>query len=335
MPTTSATQPEVTFSSKARVTAAGVYAPPQIVTNHDLERVLETSDEWIVRRTGIRQRRASAAGQYTSDLCHEAVRDLAAASGKSLADVDHIIVATATPDYHFPSVAAILQHRLGVQSAGAIDISAACAGFAHGLIYANALITSGTCRKVLVVGGEVLSKAVEPADRSTSVLFGDGAGAVLLEHGEPGSFIAVDCDTQGEYGGSLYRTSLKSEVPGVSDVRTGVIRQEGRSVYKWATSVIPAAIERLLAKARMTVADIDWFVPHSANMRIIEAIASKLDAPLDKFLSSVEMFGNTSSASIPLALIPAMRDGRVHPGDRVLLIGFGGGLVWSAAILTV
>lgn len=296
--------------------------------------MVNTSDEWIVRRTGIRERRIAAANQFTSDLCYEAVRDLERAQGVTVSDVDYVIAATVTPDYSFPSVSALLQHRLNIGRAGAMDISAACAGFMYGLITANGLVTSGAARKVLVIAAESLSKITDYTDRSTCVLFGDGAGAALVEYSDEGAFVAVEVGSDGSYEKELFRSGLRTMIGDATD-GPALLRQNGREVYKWALSTIPAAIERLLEKAGMKANEVDWFVPHSANLRMIESIGAAAGFPPERMLSSLEAYGNTSCASIPLALTRAMRDGRVRKGDTVLAIAFGGGLVWAGAVLTV
>jgi 3-oxoacyl-[acyl-carrier-protein] synthase III len=324
----------VEFISKAKMTAFGYYAPDRVVSNANLEELVETSDEWIVRRTGIRERRFVAENEFTSDICNSAVEDLILRSGSSVQDVDYIIVATVTPDYSFPSVSSRLQNKLGISKAGAIDISAACAGFVHGLILANALVSSGSYKKVLVVGGETLSKIMDFTDRASCVLFGDGAGAALIEYSEKGAFKAVDSGTFGELGGELFRTGLKTAIGSIED-DSGKIRQNGKAVFKWATSSIPRAIKDMFSCLNLSISDIDWFIPHSANIRIIESISQSLDIDSKKVLASIENFGNTSSASIPLALFPAIAKGQVREGDLALLVGYGGGLVWSATIIQI
>lgn len=318
--------------SRARVTAFGRYVPERVMTNADLEKIVDTSNEWIVQRTGIVERRVAAADEYTSHMCQQAALDLQRANGANLRDVDYIVTATVTPDYPFPSVAALIQHRLGIENAAAIDISAACAGFVHGLNLANALVSSGTARKVLVLAGESLSKILDYSDRATCILFGDGAAAALVEAADAGAFLAVDADTDGAMAGELYCTGLCQSMGQTRDEGRKV-RQNGRAVYRWAVSTIPEAIRRLLDKAGLGVDDIDWFIPHSANLRIIESICETTGIGLEKTLTSIQRFGNTSSASIPLALTPAIRDGRVRPGQTLLMVGFGGGLVWAGNII--
>jgi len=317
--------------SFARISGVGAYAPERALTNTDLEGMVETTNDWIVQRTGIRERRLSRPDEFTSDLCYMAVNDLISGCDVSLVDVDHVIVATVTPDYAFPSVAALLQHRLGIHNAGAIDIGAACAGFAHGLVLANALITSNTCNKVLVAAGETLSKIVDYSDRTTCILFGDGGGAALVERSAKGSFLAADYQADGSYAAALYCTDLRTTIDRYDD-DSRKIRQQGRAVYKWAVSTMPLAVNRLLTKANLSIDEIDWFVPHSANLRIVESICDTVGVPPSKTLTSITDFGNSSAASIPLAITPAIRDRRIKSGDKIMILGFGGGLVWAGAI---
>jgi 3-oxoacyl-[acyl-carrier-protein] synthase-3 len=299
------------------------------LTNDDLAAMVETSDEWIVQRTGIRERRIAAPDEWTSDLAIAAVRALAAQT--SLDAVDQILVATSTADYVFPSVAAQIQRTFDLR-AGAMDLGAACAGFGYALNTASAFVAAGQARAVLVVGAEAMSKGIDYTDRATCVLFGDGAGAALVVPGDERSYVeATIAGTDGANGRNLFRTALRNEIDGVTD-GSGLLRQAGSEVYKWAVRRIPAAIAALLADAGAAPGDVDWFVPHSANARIIEALCKATRIPSAKTLSSIEWFGNTSSASIPLALAPAVADGRVKRGDRVLAIGFGGGLVYAGAL---
>lgn len=316
-----------TVPSKAKITAIGTYVPERRLTNADLEKLVDTSDEWIVQRTGMRERRISGEQEFTSHLCIRAIEDLIQTYGQNVEDVDLIIVATTTPDYPFPSVACLIQEHFHIQSTGAFDLNATCAGFAYGLHIANGLITSGMHRKVLVVGGETLSKVTDYTDRTTCILFGDGAGAVLVEADEtnPG-FLASIQGTDGSGGVHLYRSGLANTMKDLPLQGEGNIVQNGREVYKWAVRTLPAGIETLLEGADMTTGDIDWFVPHNANLRMIESICDKAGFSLDKTLYSVEYMGNTSAASIPLALGLGVREQKLKYGDTLLLYGFGGGL---------
>ncbi|MDR9853342.1 ketoacyl-ACP synthase III [Paenibacillus sp. VCA1] len=321
-------------SSKAAITAIGTYVPDKRLTNADLEKLVETSDEWIVQRTGMRERRISAEQEFTSDLCIRAVDDLIRTYGKNVEDVDLIIVATTTPDYPFPSVACLIQEHFNIQSTGAFDLNATCAGFAYGLHVANGLISAGLHRKVLVVGGETLSKVTDYTDRTTCILFGDGAGAVLVEADEanPG-FIASIQGTDGSGGMHLYRAGMANTLHGLPLAGAGNIVQNGREVYKWAVRTVTAGIEELLPRAGMAIADIDWFVPHSVNLRMIESICEKTGIPIDKTLYSVEYMGNTSAASIPLSLGLGVREEKLKYGDTLLLYGFGGGLTHAGLVV--
>ena len=319
--------------SSMRIAALGTYLPEKRLTNDDLARLVDTDDAWIVRRTGIRERRIADAHEYTSDLCLHAVRDMERRGGR-LDTVDYIIVCTATPDYGFPSVAARLQHRLGLTNCGAIDLTAACAGFMYGLDCADALVNTGRARSVLVAGGETLSKVVDYQDRATCILFGDGAGVALIDApgDAPPTLLARRAASDGASGQNLFLTGLRDEIAGIVEPDR-VLRQNGRAVYEWAVTNVSAGICQLLDAAQLRAADVDWFVPHSANARMIESICKRTGIPYDRALMSLEWCGNTSSASIPLALAPAVHDGRVRPGDVVLLYGFGGGLVENGMLM--
>ncbi|GGF98658.1 ketoacyl-ACP synthase III [Paenibacillus abyssi] len=321
------------FHSNARITAIGTYVPERILTNEDLEQMVDTNHEWIVQRTGIVERRIAADDQYCSDLCYGAVRSLLENYPVTVEDVDYILVATSTPDTFFPSVASRVQAYFGIQAAGAVDLQAACAGFVSALQVANGLLLSGAYRKILVIGAETLSKITDYTDRTTCILFGDGAGAVLVEPGDEGTFVGSYAITDGSAGHHLYRSSLSPTI-GSSEIRqTGHIVQNGREVYKWAVTRIPEGIQQLLASAGLSVHDIDWFIPHSANLRIIESICERTGIPMEHTLHSLVYNGNTSAASIPLALHAGVKDGRVQPGNLLLLYGFGGGLTQAALVV--
>jgi 3-oxoacyl-[acyl-carrier-protein] synthase-3 len=251
----------------------------------------------------------------------------------SLDRVDVVIAATSTADYVFPSLAAQIQFGAGLKHAGAFDVGAACAGFPYAINIASAMVVSGQAREVLVVGGEVMTKALDYTDRSTCILFGDGAGAALVVPANERSYIersTYGCD--GEGGKYLYRTSIRHDIAGHED-DTGLLRQSGSDVYKWAVRRISESILEMLAAANLTASDVDWFVPHSANLRIVEALCTRTGIPRERTLTSIETYGNTSTASIPLALMPALDDGRVKRGDRILMYGFGGGLVHAGTLL--
>ncbi|MEK3838067.1 MULTISPECIES: ketoacyl-ACP synthase III [unclassified Paenibacillus] len=312
----------------AKITAIGSYVPARRLTNQDLEQMVDTNDEWIVQRTGIRERRISREDEYTSDLCAAAVRDMMKRYGKSMQDVDMVLVATSTPDFSFPSVASIVQNTLGIPlTAGAMDLSTACAGFVYALHTAHALVSSGLHHKVLVIGADTLSKITDYTDRSTCILFGDGAGAVLVESGgAQDDFMGYHLGSDGSGAQHVYRTGLSEKVNGVELSGTGLLVQNGREVFKWAVRTVPQGVQQVLKNAGADIAGVDWFIPHSANLRMIEPICERLNYPLEQALYSLEAFGNTSAASIPLALDLGIREGKVRSGHQVLLYGFGAGL---------
>jgi 3-oxoacyl-[acyl-carrier-protein] synthase-3 len=320
--------------SKARFTALGAYVPSKRLTNHDLEGMVDTSDEWILQRTGIKERRQTEQDVYASHLAIEAVKDLAEQPGVTIDDVGLVLVTTITPDFLTPSVAAMVQGAFGFENAGAIDLNAACAGFVYGLCVANALITVGQQSKILVVASEVLSKITNYTDRTTCILFGDGAAAALVEASpdEP-SFIATHFGSDGHLGDRLYCPNLSSHINGKALSSDVVLHQDGRAVYTWAINNVPKGMRALVEKAQLELGELDWFIPHSANLRMIKSICKKMDFPMEKTLTSMEQFGNTSSVTIPLALWLALREGKVKRGDRLALYGFGGGLTQAGTVL--
>lgn len=315
------------------ITGFGTYVPERIVDNHYFESLIDTNDEWIVSRTGIKTRRFSSQGEYTSDMCVKAVEDLMQKSGKEVKDVDFIIVCTTSPDQTMPNTASRIQFKMGIENAGCNDIYAACAGFVYGLQIAHGFVNSGVYKKVLVLGAEALSKITNFEDRTSCILFGDGAGAALIEPGDDESFLAFNSGTNGEFGHDLYLSGKKKSINGVGINPNGQIVQNGRSVFKWAVGNIPNKIRELIAKAGLTMDDVDYIIPHSANLRILEAIAKDLDYPMDQIPESVSEFGNTSSASIPLALQKALTAGKIKKGNIILMIGFGGGLTFAGTII--
>lgn len=321
------------FQSKAAITAIGSYVPEGLITNGDLEKLVDTNHDWIVRRTGIVTRHRAADDQFSSDLAVEAVRDLLGRYPTAAADVDGIIVATTTPDTPFPSVASQVQRTFGMTRALTVDVNAACAGFVTGLQMANGLLLTGAYRKILVIGTETLTKITDYTDRSTCILFGDGAGAVLVEASEQGSFLSSFATTDGSGGNQVYMTGLSREWDGKPLEGNGKLVQNGREVYKWAVSTIPDGVRKLTSDAGYTPEDLDWFVPHSANLRMIEAISERLNLSPDKSLQSVVDNGNTSAASIPLALDAAVRSAKLQPGQLVALFGFGSGLTQAGLLL--
>ena len=318
----------------ARVTAIGSYVPNQIMTNHDLEKLVETNDEWIVQRTGIKERRIAAQTESTSDLAYQAAMNLKLRYNKEFQDVDMIIICTMSPDFKTPSTASLVQAKLGIKHAGTIDLNAACAGFTYGLHLANGLISSGLHKKILVIGAETLSKITDYTDRNTCILFGDGSGAVLVERDEVQSdFISFYLNSEGEKGSSLYCSNLSNQLFENPIIHNNKIVQTGREVYKWAVSTVPHGMKYVLAQASMTLDQIDWFIPHSANLRMIQSICDKSGVPFDKTLFSLVNYGNTSSATIPLSLDKGISEGKIKAGDMLLLYGFGGGLTQAGLLM--
>jgi 3-oxoacyl-[acyl-carrier-protein] synthase III len=311
------------------IAAAGSYVPERRLTNFDFQTMLDTSNEWILTRTGMRERRIASETQFTKDLAIQAVEDLVRKYPGALDGVDMIITASMTPDYYCPSVSSQIQAHFGIPGAGAVDINSACSGFVYGLIMGNGVIASGASKKVLVIGAETMSKILDYKDRTTCVLFGDAAGAVVLQASAQSDFVASYLCTDGEGGSALYCTGLAKDIGPVH----GVLAQDGRRVFKWAVTSIVTGIQQILSSARMSIQDVDWFVPHSANARIIDFAADKVGIERNRILSSHEFFANTASASIPLAFSEAVEAGRIANGDVVLFYGFGGGLSQAAAIL--
>ena len=317
------------------ITALGAYTPERVLTNTDLEGMFETSDEWIVSRTGIRERHLSADGEFASDMGVRAVRDLQDRYPGVLDGVDLVVCATSSPDAYFPSTAALIAGQVGLAGAGALDVSVACSGFVYALSVAQGMIMGGTARKVLVLGAEVLSKIVDWQDRTTCILFGDGAGAAIVEDVPDGygfqSFV-LGADSAG--GSSLYKFAVADRIPGVP-VGTGnaMLGMNGREVFKFAVRVLGDSGEQALGKAGLKGGDIDWLIPHQANVRIIESACSRFGVSLDKTVINLDRYGNTSTASVPLALREALDDGRVKDGDQLLLVAFGGGLSWGASAM--
>ncbi|MZQ85974.1 beta-ketoacyl-ACP synthase III [Paenibacillus sp. 5J-6] len=318
----------------ARISAIGSYVPSHILSNADLETMVETNDEWIVQRTGMRERRIAAAEEFTSHLCIAAVQNMLDRYPESLSDVELIIVTTHTPDLPSTPVACMIGAHFGLPAVGAYDLNATCAGFAYAVHTASGLVAAGLHRKVLVVGGDSMSKITDYTDRSTCILFGDGAGAVVVEReDEHPAFLAHHVGSDGSGGKHVYRTGLAEKWQDVQLTGDGKLVQNGREVYKFAVSTVPDGIEQLLSKSGLPSSAIDWFIPHSANLRIIQSICEKSEIPFEKAIYSLEYYGNTSAASIPLALDLGVKDGRVQAGDTLLLYGFGGGLTHAGVIL--
>lgn len=321
----------------ARITGTGSYLPPRRLTNHDLaaelaERGIETSHEWIVERTGIEARHFADAATSSSDLALEASRKALEAAGLTPQDIDLIIVATSTPDMVFPSTACILQNKLGANGCAAFDVQAVCSGFVYALTVADAMIRSGGARRALVVGAEVFSRILDFNDRTTCVLFGDGAGAVVLEASDAPGILASDLHADGSHVGIL---CVPGNVSGGQVLGSPLLTMDGQAVFKLAVGVLEKAARATLEKADKTDADIDWLIPHQANIRIMQSTARKLKLSMDKVIVTVDQHGNTSAASIPLALDHGVRNGQVKPGQTVLLEGVGGGFTWGAVLLNM
>jgi len=322
------------LTSKARITAIGSYVPEKKLTNYDLEKIVETNDEWIVKRTGIKERRIADQDEFASDISYKAVKNLMERYEQSVEDVDMIIVCTLTPDFNTPSVASLIQAKLGIKNAGAIDLNAACAGFTYGLYIANGLVTSGLNKKILVVGAETLSKITDYEDRTTCILFGDGAGAVLVEYDEENpSFLSSHIGSEGDKGKHLYCTNLSNQMFEEELINSHKIVQNGREVYKWAVTSVPKGMKKVVENADVSLNEVDWFVPHSANLRMIESICERSDFPIERTLYSLVDYGNTSSATIPLSLDQGVIEGKLKNGDKVLLYGFGGGLAQAGLLI--
>ena len=317
------------------VRGTGSYLPPNRVSNAELvaelaRRGVESSDEWIVERTGIRARHFVADGVFSSDLALEASKRALVAAGMDAASLDLIVVATSTPDMVFPSTAAILQHKLGVVGCPAFDVQAVCSGFVYAMTVADSMIRSGSANRVLVVGAEVFSRLLDFNDRTTCVLFGDGAGAVVMEASEQPGVLATDLHADGRHVGIL---CVPGHVSGGAILGDPMLKMDGQAVFKLAVGVLEDSARTVLARAGLDSGDVDWLIPHQANIRIMQSTARKLRISMDKVVVTVDQHGNTSAASIPLALDCAVRDGRVHGGDRVLLVGVGGGFTWGFVLL--
>ncbi|MEK3877456.1 beta-ketoacyl-ACP synthase III [Paenibacillus sp. FSL H8-0122] len=319
------------------IIGTGKYVPERILTNSDLEKIVETNDEWIVSRTGIRERHIAAPEQATSDLAYEAALKALESAGMKAEELDLIIVATVTPDSAFPSTACILQDKLGAKNAAAFDLSAACSGFVYSLATATGFIQNGMYNNALVIGADTLSRITDYTDRNTCVLFGDGAGAVIVgEVPEGRGFQSFDLGAEGSGGSLLNLEAGGSRLPASQQTvedKKHFIYMNGREVFKFAVRVMGSATERVLTKAGLTKENIDLFVPHQANIRIIQSAMQRLDLPPEKVVVNVDKYANTSAASIPLALVEAAEEGRMKAGDAVLMVGFGGGLTWGASVL--
>jgi len=321
--------------TRTAVTGVGGFLPRQVVTNDDFTRMVDTSDAWIVERTGIRQRHRIDPGMKTSDMAVEAARVALQAAGRTAADVDMIVVATTTPDMPFPATASIVQAKLGAPVGPAFDVQAVCSGFVYALSVADGFVARGLSKCALVIGAEAMTQLLDYSDRGTCILFGDGAGAVVLEPVEgqgttaDRGILGFDLRCDGSKVDLLYVEGGTFEV----DNRIGKIRMLGNQVFKHAVQKISEAVEAAVEKSNLTIADIDWFIPHQANQRILNGVAERLGLDENKVISTVAQHANTSAASIPLAWYTGVQDGRVKPGDLVLIEALGGGLTWGAAAI--
>ncbi len=318
----------MTFYS--RIAGTGSYLPKKILTNLDLERTVDTSDEWIFTRTGIRQRHIAADDETTSDLALNAARRAIEAAGITPQDIGMVMVATTTPDMVFPSTACILQSKLGIKGGPAFDVQAVCSGFVYGLTIADQFIKSGQYDHVLVVGAEIYSRILDWNDRGTCVLFGDGAGAVVLKKSTEPGILSCHLHADGSYADIL---SVPGTVCGGKVSGRPLVQMEGNAVFKFAVKALEEVAEEVLAANKLQKSDIDWLVPHQANIRIIQATAKKLGLSMEKVITTVERHANTSAASVPLALDEAVRDGRIRSGQHVLLEAVGGGFTWGAVLI--
>jgi 3-oxoacyl-[acyl-carrier-protein] synthase-3 len=312
------------------ITGLGVKVPDRVVTNEDLKQYVDTSDEWIRERTGIRERRMASKDEALSDIALPASRDALAQAGVEGKDIDLLIVATVTPDMSFPSTGAILADKLGAVDAAAYDLSAGCTGFMYALAQAYGMLVGGLAKRALVVGGDLLSRILDWEDRSTLVLFGDGAGAVVMEAVPQQGFLGFELGADGAGGESLWLPGSGSRI---FDDPDRFVKMNGREVFKFATRILVKSAQDVMERCGVTIDDVDVYVPHQANMRIIDHATRKLGVPSEKVVINVDRYGNTSSGSIPLALADAAQDGRLKPGKLVLMTGMGAGLTWGSALI--
>ena len=320
----------------ATITGVGSYVPDRVLTNDELSKMVDTSDEWIIERTGIRERRIAAPEQALSDFCRPAIEQALEQAGVEASAIDLLIVATVTPDMAFPSTGAILADELGMPDAAAYDLSAGCTGFMYALAQAYGMMAGGLSQRAVVAGGDVLSSIMDWSDRTTCVLFGDGAGAVVLERVERGGFLGFELGAEGAGGPELYLPAGGSRMPASAQtVAAGrhYVQMSGREVFKFATRVLVSSAQAILAKTGHTIEDVDVYIPHQANVRIIDHAVRKLGIPAARVVVNVDRYGNTSSGSIPLALAEAQADGRLHDGDLVLMTGMGAGLTWGSSLM--
>jgi 3-oxoacyl-[acyl-carrier-protein] synthase III len=310
----------------SKIAGTGSYLPKKILSNKDLEKMVETTDDWIFSRTGIRERHIAAKGEFTSDLALEAALQAISSAGVEAGQIDLIVVATTTPDKIFPSVATMLQRKLGIAGCPAFDVQAVCSGFVYALATADNFIKAGSAKCVLVIGAETFSRITDYTDRSNCILWGDGAGAIILQASHEQGIISTHLHADGNYEKMLH-------VPRKHDGTPDTVHMEGNAVFKMAVNTLDQIVDETLTANNMQKSDINWLVPHQANIRILQATAKKLDMSMDKVVVTVDKHGNTSAASIPLALDVAVRDGRIKRGDVILMEAFGGGFTWGSALI--
>ena len=318
----------------SRIAGTGSYLPERVLTNADLEKMVETNDEWIVSRSGIRERHIAAEGETTSDLAFHAATRALEAAGLDAADIELIVIGTTTPDVIFPSTACLLQDRLGANGCAAFDVNAACSGFIFALSVADQFIRAGTVRNALIVGAETLTRMVDWTDRGTCVLFGDAAGAVVLKADETAGILSTHLHADGSKKHLLYNPVGVSKGFKPDEPNVGVkVMMAGSDVFKYAVKALDSVVDETLAANGLDKSDLDWLIPHQANLRIIEATAKRLQMPMDRVIVTVDRTGNTSAGSVPLALDEAVRSGRVQRGQLLLLEAFGGGFTWGSALI--
>ena len=323
------------MSHSARITGTGSYLPQKVLTNKDLEQFLDTTEEWIFSRSGIRQRHIAAEGEFTSDLAEVASREALKSAGRQASDVDLIVVATTTADQVFPSTACLLQNRLGIHGCPAFDVQAVCAGFLYAMDVAYRYIMTGASRCALVVGAETFSRILNWEDRSTCVLFGDGAGAVLLEAADTPGILSSHIHADGAFKDLLcVPVGVSTAYQDLLDGRA-YTEMQGKEVFRWAVSTLGDAVIEILESNGIHQSEIDWLVPHQANIRIINAIAKRLELSMDQVVVTIDQHGNTSAASVPLAFDAAVRDGRIKSGDKVIFEAFGGGFTWGSMLVQI
>jgi 3-oxoacyl-[acyl-carrier-protein] synthase-3 len=313
----------------SRIAATGKYLPQRVLTNADLEKMVETTDEWIRSRTGIERRHIAAENEYTSDLAYKASLAALESAGLTANDIDLVVVGTTTPDLIFPNVACLVQEKLGIKSCPAFSLEAACSGFIYGLVVADQFIRLGQARRALVVGAETMSRIIDWTDRETCVLFGDGAGAVVLEAAENPGVLYSTLGADGRYRELLYASSGVS----LRQREGAALRMKGNEVFKVAVKTLENLVDDVVEKNNLEKGQIDWLIPHQANIRIISATAKRLELPMERVILTVAEHGNTSAASVPMALDTAIRDGRIKRGDLLLLEAFGGGFTWGASLI--